>query len=141
MAEHLAAKHFPNCSFSSAGTRATPGEPASAHALAVMAARGIDMSAHRSRLLSPEQGEDVDRIVCMTAAHRDLIARSFPGLAPKLKVLRQYATLLPEDLADPYGGSRADYERCAAQIEEALSRLPLAKTGKTVEEFISNKVK
>ena len=126
MAERIAGKLFPDYHFSSAGVRATPGEPASSGALAVMAARGIDLSTHRSRLLGEQQVEEADLVLCMTQAHRDLISRSVPGHSGKLKVLRQCAGLMPEDLADPFGGTRADYEQCAAQIEEALAKLRLA---------------
>jgi protein-tyrosine phosphatase len=52
----------------SAGLRLV-GEPASAHGVDVLAERGLDLSAHRSRIVDRELLEDADLVVTMAREH------------------------------------------------------------------------
>lgn len=100
---------------SSAGVYASDGSPASAEAVAVMARRGIDLSGHRSRLLTPAMVAEADGIYTMTAAHRRAVVQAFPDAELKTQRL-----LRDEDIADPIGGPESAYEQTAAQIERGL---------------------
>lgn len=98
----------------SAGTAALEGEPATPEARAVAAERGLDLSAHRARLLAPEHVDWADAVLVMGESHR----RRVEELGGGAKV-----TLLDEaDVADPYGLGLADYRRCLETIERALER-------------------
>jgi protein-tyrosine phosphatase len=96
----------------SAGTAAADGEPASAHAVACMASRGLDLDSHRSRNLGDLDLDGYDRFLCMTSSHAAALrSRGIP--AAKLEVVHAAQGGVP----DPFGGSRDDYEACAQVLE------------------------
>ena len=69
MAEVLFAHLAPEVEVGSAGTMDWSGQPAHEYAIAVMAERGLDLSAHRSRRLSEYLVDESDLIVAMTRNH------------------------------------------------------------------------
>ncbi len=69
MAEVLFARMAPGVEVGSAGTLDWSGQPAHEYAIAVMAERGLDLSAHRSRRLSHHLVDESDLIVAMTRNH------------------------------------------------------------------------
>ncbi|MEM7577037.1 MAG: low molecular weight protein arginine phosphatase [Planctomycetota bacterium] len=118
MAEALAIdllKDHPGAAVSSAGVYASDGGAASAEAVAVMAKRGLDLSGHRSRLLTAEMVAAADGIYTMTASHRRAVVQAFPEAELKTQRL-----LDQEDIADPIGGPESAYAETAAQIERGL---------------------
>ncbi len=96
----------------SAGLSAYPGGPAAPEAVAVAQSQDADLTAHRSRPLTPELVAAADYLVPMTRDHvqalRDHSLRS--TVRPRLLDARG------EDIADPIGHDRAIYEDCARQI-------------------------
>jgi protein-tyrosine-phosphatase len=105
---------------SSAGTQAAYGMPLSRGAAAVFAARGIGPVAHRARRVDKALLDAADAVYVMERAHRDELLVRFPDAKSKLFVLREAAGLKPVDVEDPVGADAAEYEACAASIEEAL---------------------
>jgi protein-tyrosine phosphatase len=102
---------------SSLGVYAASGAPASSGALEVLAERGIDLSAHRSRPAQPEALARCDRIYCLTQSHLDALRALLPPVrhAP-LELLDPGQ----RDIVDPHGNERAAYQRSLAEIERAL---------------------
>lgn len=131
-------------------------QPAHPEAVAVMAARGIDLSDHRSRAVTVPMLRDADLVIGMAREHvraaalldpscllrtftlRDVVRRGVGtgGPGPDLSIRewaqglsagRRHEDLLGEsvldDIADPIGGSPADFERTAATIAELTTRL------------------
>ena len=91
MAEALFAHLAPDAEVSSAGTMDWSGQPAHEYAVAAMAERGLDLSAHRSRRLSEYLVDESDLIVVMTRNHGWAVeARSETKAA---------ATFLPAELS------------------------------------------
>ncbi len=91
MAEVLFAHMAPDDEVSSAGTMDWSGQPAHEYAIAAMAERGLDLSAHRSRRLSEYLVDESDLIVVMTRNHGWAVeARSEAKAA---------ATFLPAELS------------------------------------------
>ena len=88
--------------------------PASQNAVAAAAELGADITAHRSRMLTPELARDARYLVCMTGAHYDRLCELFPDCADKV------FTLLPEDISDPFGGDLETYRRAAAEIDKGV---------------------
>lgn len=118
MAEALALdllKDRPRADVSSAGVYTSDGLPASAEAVAVMAEHGLDLSGHRSRLLTAEMVAAADGIYTMTASHRRAVVQAFPEAELKTQRLLPHA-----DIADPIGGPKSAYEQTAAQIQRGL---------------------
>ncbi len=98
---------------SSAGTAGGYGS-ASQHAVQVMAGRGIDISAHRSSYLSPDVIRQADYVFVMTRGHRDRVIEMVPASRDRVVLL------LDDDVDDPIGGDKNEYERCAQMIEQGV---------------------
>lgn len=91
MAEVLFAHMAPEAEVGSAGTMDWSGQPAHEYAIAVMAERGLDLSAHRSRRLSEYLVDESDLIVVMTRNHGWAVAARSQSKAG--------ATFLPAELS------------------------------------------
>ena len=82
----------------SAGTAGGFGGAAD-HARTVMGSRGVDLSGHQSRWLTPELVEQADYIFAMSRGHVEEILHLSPQSASRVRLL-----LDPEEVADPVGG-------------------------------------
>jgi protein-tyrosine phosphatase len=107
-------------------TRLPPSE-----AIRAAGAQGIDLSAHRSTMLTRERVEAADLVVFVEPFHLRLLQRSYPGVKVQSLVL---ADLDPERhdtrvIADPinqaqvvYEASFARIDRCVAELADAFRR-------------------
>lgn len=102
----------------SAGISAVEGQPASGHAVEILLSRGIDLTTHYSRQISHELLSQPDFIFTMTHGHRQALLSVAPELVGRVELLNPDH----EDIADPFGGSAAEYQQCLQQIESALQR-------------------
>lgn len=100
----------------SAGISAMTGGRPTSEAVEVMAQRGLDLSGHESQPVTERLVRQADLILAMTRSHRDAIAAQWPAAANRTQVLCRNGA----DVADPIGGSRELYDRCADQIDEQL---------------------
>lgn len=87
----------------SAGVSAREGYPAAREAMELAAARGLDLSDHRSVRVSGELLRDSDLVLAMTEDQRDECASQVPGAGPRTFTLREFVRLLGEipDGANP----------------------------------------
>jgi protein-tyrosine phosphatase len=107
----------------SAATLGQDGNPASANAVAVMQEYGIDLSGHKSQRLTQQAVLFADYIYVMTREHRNIILSQWHDADSRIQVLRTDGG----DIADPYGGTLAEYRYCAEQIKREIDkRLTLA---------------
>jgi protein-tyrosine-phosphatase len=104
-------------SVASAGVSAYDGEPASQNAVAAMAELGIDISAHRSRRLTPELIDDADLVLTMEQRHLEAVIKMAPAARTRVRLLAD------DDIADPFMLSVDAYRHTRDQIAEALSRV------------------
>jgi protein-tyrosine-phosphatase len=139
---HLERAGCDGIEIASAGTWADAGNPATDPAQAVVAPRGVDLSAHRSRPLTAEELAGADLVVAMTSVHLREVAQMAPEAAGKVLLLKA----LPEmaagsrgldgllaaprpparralDVDDPIGLPITAYERCAAELEAGVEAL------------------
>ena len=72
----------------SAGLRLV-GEPASANGVDVLAARGLDMSSHRSRVLDRQLLEDTDLALAMSREHLREAVLALPDVWPRAFTLKE----------------------------------------------------
>jgi protein-tyrosine phosphatase len=126
------------------------GAPATDHAVAVCADRGIDISGHVSRRLDRSILDDADLVITMTREHlREAVVTS-PSAFAKTFTLRElvrridanpHATLQElhfgrqigdyvsadpaDDVADPIGQPRSRYEETAWELDGLLTRVAL----------------
>lgn len=103
----------------SAGTWATEGQAASANSVKVMAARGLDISKHRSKEVSAAFLEMFDLVLTMEASHKEALRAEFPQLDGRVFLLSEMSgPALNVD--DPYGLTQKDYEKTAQEIDAFL---------------------
>lgn len=107
----------PSLTVSSAGLAALEGRPADPLAVALLAERGLDLTPHRARQLTPELVTAADLILVMEAAqqrHLELLAPSARGRIHRLGRFGDF------DVPDPYRQGRRQFERALAMIERGL---------------------
>jgi tRNA threonylcarbamoyl adenosine modification protein (Sua5/YciO/YrdC/YwlC family) len=100
----------------SAGTLDMAGAPASTQAVKSCAAKGIDISAHKSELLTRKLVEQCDFIFAMEQMHRDRVVALDQHAAEKCMLLAE------SDIADPIGQPQQVYDDCADLIEKAVKK-------------------
>ena len=103
----------------SAGLMAMPNSKASGHAIAVMKERQIDLTKHKSRLVSEELLTEADLILTMTESHKAALVRAVPE---KVFTLGEYAGC-QTSITDPFGGSLDVYRDCAGEIYKLLLKI------------------
>ncbi|HEX3026633.1 MAG TPA: low molecular weight protein arginine phosphatase [Clostridia bacterium] len=96
----------------SAGIAAAEGTPASANAVAAAGEAGLDLSRHRSKLLSRELIEQADRIYVMSPSHKMAIVASYPQARDKIVDLG--------GIPDPYGAGIEVYRRCRDELIQRI---------------------
>ena len=104
----------------SAGTWAAPGRCATQHSQAVMQRRKIDLSGHRSRPIDAEQLAAAAVVLVMTRHQQEALQAEFPEARGKVYLLSELVDR-KFDIDDPYGGSLADYELCATDLQRILT--------------------
>ncbi len=103
----------------SAGTWALENQPASGHAITVMAQRGIDTSAHRGRTVTREMLASAAAVIMMARSHYEALASEFPAFRRKMHVMSELKGH-SFDIDDPYGGTLEEYAMCAHELEELI---------------------
>lgn len=104
----------------SAGTWAAQGLPAATGSQLALSNRRLDASSHRSRRITRELIEDFDLILTMEKNHKEALQFEFPDLADRIFLLSEMVER-DFDIADPIGGSNADYEKTANQISQIIT--------------------
>jgi protein-tyrosine phosphatase len=124
LARHHAAQRGLALHCASVGLIAKNGMPATEHGVAVLRARGVDITGHRARRLSGEAVAQADLVVAMEEEHR-LAVRELPEAQAKpVLLLSEWAgePALGPGVEDPIGGSVADYVKTADEIERYIER-------------------
>lgn len=105
-----------------AGTWARDGYPAAPYAQAVMREYGLDISDHRSRVITEDMVTDTDLIVTMERGQKEALAVEFPSVADRVVLLSE-ATQGPPgwDISDPVGRSRSTFRETARELEDLLA--------------------
>jgi protein-tyrosine phosphatase len=80
----------------SAGARAQEGQPIAAHAVDLLAERGIDAAGFRSRELSPELVETADLVLCASRTHKAAVIALDPTAREITFTVREFAWLLQQ---------------------------------------------
>lgn len=107
----------------SAGMAAFDGQQASEYARQVLTQRGINHD-HRAQRLNDALINWADLVLTMTKGHKSAIAQIFPNAMQKVYTLKEYAgSGGSADIADPFGGPLEEYQKCAAEIDDALEKL------------------
>ncbi|MBQ4369605.1 MAG: low molecular weight protein arginine phosphatase [Oscillospiraceae bacterium] len=101
----------------SAGVSAFPGMPVTEHAVEAAREKGADISGHTAVPVSESALGECSVALCMTSGHALALKSAFPEYSDKIRLLSRH------DISDPFGGTLADYERAADEIEDAVDAL------------------
>lgn len=115
-------------SVESAGIAALVGRPAEPHAVEAVARRGVDISGHRARQLTPELVAAADVVLVMDDAQRrwlERLSRSARGRVHRIGRAGGF------DVPDPYRGPPAAFEEALALIERGLDDMERVLWGRT----------
>lgn len=110
---------------SSAGVGAFGGSPASDGAARAAEAHGLDLSRHRSTLLTAELAADADLILTMSPSHLMRVIEL--GAGGSAALLTSYAGGLDDDsgvgIPDPIGGTDGEYADTFRTLDELIGRV------------------
>ncbi len=109
------------CQAQSAGTWGRDGYPAAAEAIEVMQARGMDISAHRSREVNAEIINAADFILTMERGQQEALQVEFSWQRDKIYSLTELVGT-EYDIPDPYGGTLNDFEDTATELETIIEK-------------------
>ena len=102
----------------SAGIRALDGQPAHPLAKDEMSRRGIDLTGHRARTITPNLLAKFDLILVMESEHREWIEERMVSVRGRVHLLGHWRGL---EIADPLNGGRHAFELAAETMAQCLS--------------------
>ncbi len=105
----------------SAGMMAWPDRPSPPDAVAAAAARGIDLTSHRSAWLSRGDAAAATLLLVFDETNRAALLDRYPASEGKVLRLGDLAGL--GAIADPWGGSPGDYRKAYDDIARAVGAL------------------
>lgn len=105
----------------SAGTWTVDGRPAAPEVIRLMQARGVDLSSHRSRMVSTELLAPCNLILTMEHGQKEALRVEFAALAQRVYLLSEMAGRRME-IEDPFGGPESAYQHAAAEIDFFLAQ-------------------
>ena len=107
----------------SAGLGAIEGRPADPIAVELLAERGLDLSRHRSRQLTPEMLARFDLVLVMDEGQQRRLTAMAPSFRGRIRRIGAFSGF---DVPDPYRAPRSTFERTLALIERGLGDLERA---------------
>jgi protein-tyrosine phosphatase len=119
MAEALLRAKVPVCEVSSAGVAALTGYPAAAYARQTMSAHGHDIANHSAQQATRANLATADLIIAVDHSHVEWITRNFPQFRGRVHKLGKWRDDI--DVADPYGGSKDDFEEAYQLIDSCTN--------------------
>lgn len=105
----------------SAGTWASPGQPAAEFSHIAMQEMGIDIRQHRSKEVSEAYLKNFDLILTMEKNHKEALQVEFPQLSDRIYMLSEMVGTM-RDVDDPFGSSLSDYRVTAQEIERYIQQ-------------------
>ena len=103
----------------SAGTWAIQERGAAQNSIRVLAERGIDISDHRSRMVSSELLKEADLILCMESGHVEALKAEFPEAVGRIHLLSEMAGE-SFSISDPYREPLEQYQRMANTVTDLI---------------------
>ena len=107
-------------SVSSAGTWSTTGMPAMPKAVKLAKEFDLNLSYHRSRVVSEDILSISDLILVMESGHKEAITHEFPETQGRVFLLTEAVGKIPADIPDPYGEKRVLPEDVLNEIIEMI---------------------
>ena len=122
-AEQYARKVLPSSvEVSSSGYWRDTGRPCPTESVEVARGMGIDLTAHRSQLLSDEAVRAADIVFVFDEENLSVVRELHPAVDGKLHRIGLLSPEGPVNIRDPYGAEFAHYQRSYADIARALGQ-------------------
>jgi protein-tyrosine phosphatase len=122
LAHRLAARGV-TATVASAGIGALVGKPADPTAVELMRERGLDITSHRARQLTPDLIRDAELILVMEADQQKAVESILPSARGRVHRIGRWGQF---DVPDPYRRDRAAFERALALIDRGVDDLEKA---------------
>ena len=105
----------------SAGTWAMDGQQVVTRTQLVLQEKGLEVSEHRSRIVTAEMLLSSNLILTMERGHKEALRAEFPIVARRVYMLSEMIDA-SYDIQDPVLGSLADFRKTLHEIENILTR-------------------
>jgi protein-tyrosine phosphatase len=110
-------------SVKSAGVETQPGRQAHTLAKEIARQQGISLESHTATILHQKLIEHSDLVLVMEVAQRNRVMKLYPQDRHKVLLLGQFCKSGSLDIADPYQGTKKDFEVCFERIQESCDRV------------------
>ena len=110
----------------SAGTMAPVGAQPTQYAMLTMVEMGVDISAHRARILTKSMAGEADLILVMEKVHKQFIERLIPSGSAKVFLLKEFDQISINDdveIDDPIGYGLDFYRICGQILKHEIERI------------------
>jgi protein-tyrosine phosphatase len=104
----------------SAGTWAEPGQPAAVNTRLIVAERGVDLTSHRSRLITLDLLKEFNLVLTMEAGQKEALRAEFHQEARRVFLLSEMIGK-SYDILDPVGKPLDEYRWTAHEIRVILN--------------------
>ncbi|MCU0666435.1 MAG: L-threonylcarbamoyladenylate synthase [Candidatus Omnitrophica bacterium] len=126
LVDRLKKKNRTDVEVLSAGIMLLEGSGASSLTKEVMSQNGIDVSAHRSKRITPELLRKSDIILVMEKMHEERVLAMAPDVKSRVFLLKEFAKIEDEgdlNIEDPMGSSGDLYLATSETIKQAVERI------------------
>ena len=106
---------------SSAGVWTRDGLPATEDVIDFAEQFDLNLSFHKSRVVSKDILSSADLILVMEAGQKEAIAQEFPGIKNRIFLLAEAAGYPPYDIPDPYQ-SKEPYQHIGGEIVQLIDQ-------------------
>lgn len=108
---------------SSAGISTVDGMNASKHSIEAVKELGIDLSNHRSKVITKELIDNSDIILTMTKSHKEILVQAVPKCKEKVYTLKGFVNKSELDISDPFGGNLDTYKDTMKEIIYSVNEI------------------
>ncbi|NMS90490.1 low molecular weight protein arginine phosphatase [Clostridioides difficile] len=108
---------------SSAGISTVDGMNASKHSIEVLKELGIDLSNHRSKVITKELIDNSDIILTMTNSHKEILVQAVPKCKEKVYTFKGFVNENESDISDPFGGNLDTYKDTMKEIIYSVNEI------------------
>jgi protein-tyrosine phosphatase len=113
--QQLSDRQMGGWTVSSAGTWTENGHKASRHSVDLLAEQGIDLTDHRSEMVTAAAMAAADLVLCMESGHAEALRVEFPQQADRVFLLSEMVGK-HFSVADPYGRSQDAYKLMIREV-------------------------
>lgn len=108
---------------SSAGISTVDGMNASRHSIEAVKELGIDLSNHRSKVITKELIDNSDIILTMTKSHKEILVQAVPKCKEKVYTFKGFVNKSELDISDPFGGNLDTYKDTMKEIIYSVNEI------------------